>query len=265
MLTADSLSSIPGLAHGFFTRAGGVSGGLYASRNCGFGSGDDRGAVAENRARCMAELGAGLGAGGATLVTLFQIHSATVEVVTQPWPADRAPQGDALVTARPGIAIGVLTADCAPVLLADAEAGVIGAAHAGWKGALGGVLDATLAAMATLGARADRTAAAIGPAIGPRSYEVGPEFQAAFATAGSEAEVGAAGGDLFRPVPGSDRLLFDLPAYVARRLAAAGVAVVEDLACDTVDDPARFFSYRRACKQGEKDYGRLLSAIVRAG
>ena len=168
-------------------------------------------------------------------------------------------KADALVTDRPGVALGVLTADCAPVLLADAEAGVIGAAHAGWKGALTGVLDATVAAMTALGARTERLVGAIGPTIGPRSYEVGPEFRDAFAAAET------ASGDLFSPVADSDRLLFDLPAYVARRLAAAGVAVVEDLACDTVADPERFFSYRRACKQGERDYGRLLSAIVRAG
>ena len=249
MIADPGLTDCPGLAHAFFTRQGGVSNGLYAARNCGFGSGDDRDAVARNRALCLAELGAG------ALVTVNQVHSADVVVADTPWAPNDAPRADALVTDRPGIALGILTADCAPVLLADADAGVIGAAHAGWKGALSGVLDATLSAMARLGARIAQIRAVIGPTIGPASYEVGPEFRDRFVAA-DPATV-----DLFAAGAG-DRLLFDLPGYVLRRLDALGIAQAVSTGHDTLADPDRFFSYRRACHRGEPDYGRLLSAIA---
>ena len=252
MIADPVLADCRTLAHGFFTREGGVSEGLYAARNCGFGSGDDRTAVARNRALCLDELGAG------SLITVHQTHSPDVVVAQAPWAPDQAPRADALVTDRPGIALGILTADCAPVLLADADTGVIGAAHAGWKGALTGVLDATVSAMLRLGARLAQIRAAVGPTIGPRSYEVGPEFRERFVTADP------ATADLFTAGAG-DRLLFDLPGYVLRRLAALGIAQPGVTGHDTLTDPDRFFSYRRACHNGEPDYGRLLSAIVLKG
>ncbi len=179
MILLDPLTRIAGIRHGFFTRAGGVSEGIYASKNCGFGSGDTAANVARNRARCIVELASG----SATLVTAYQIHSAEAVTVTAPWPADASPRADALVTDRPGIALGILTADCAAVLMCDPQAGVVGAAHAGWKGAQSGVLESTVAAMAELGAEAPRIVAAIGPCIAQQSYEVGPEFRARFVAA----------------------------------------------------------------------------------
>jgi len=251
MLTIGPLNALPGLRHGFFTREGGVSEGLYASLNCGLGSGDDPGHVAENRRRAAAALELE----AERLLTCYQVHSPDVVTVERPWAPDERPRADALVTRTPGIALGILTADCAPVLLADAEAGVIGAAHAGWKGALDGVLEATVAAMVALGAEAGRIVAGIGPCIAQRSYEVGPEFPAAFVARAVE------NADFFRPGQG-DRLLFDLKGYAARRLVAAGVGTVLPLPCDTCAEEARFFSYRRACRRGEGDYGRGLSAIA---
>jgi purine-nucleoside/S-methyl-5'-thioadenosine phosphorylase / adenosine deaminase len=252
MLTSASLAVLPGVCHGFFTREGGVSAGLYASLNCGLGSGDDLDRVAENRTRALARLGLPAG----RLATAYQVHSNRAAVAEAPWPADERPRVDALATRTPGLALGILTADCVPVLFADREAGVVAAAHAGWRGALDGVLEATLAVMQRLGARAASTQAAVGPAIEQPSYEVGPEFPTPFL------DQDPANRDFFRAAPRRGHFLFDLKGYVARRLASAGVGEVESLAADTCADGARFFSYRRACLKGEQAYGRLLSAIA---
>jgi len=251
MLTSESLSALNGIRHGFFTREGGVSAGLYASLNCGLGSGDDVDRVAENRTRALA----GLGLPADRLATAYQVHSNRAALAEAPWPADERPQVDALVSRTPGLAVGVLTADCVPVLFADREAGVVAAAHAGWRGALDGVLETTLAAMQKLGARADSTLAAIGPAIEQPSYEVGSEFPAPFL------DQDPANRAFFRKAPRDGHFLFDLKGYVARRLDRAGLIQVERLAADTCAQPERFFSYRRACHNGEPAYGRLLSAI----
>ena len=252
MITAAPLDDLPRLRHAFFTREGGVSRGLYGSLNCGLGSGDRPEAVVENRARAMAMLGRPAEA----LATAYQVHSSRVAIVAEPWPDAARPQVDALVTDRPGVALGILTADCAPVLFADPEARVIGAAHAGWRGARDGVLEATVAAMRDLGAAPQRIVAAIGPAIGPDSYEVGPEFPEHFRSGPDDA------GDLFRPSAREGRFMFDLPRYVARRLERLGVAQIAVTDADTCRDEDRFFSYRRACLRGEPDYGRGLSAIL---
>ncbi|HUK11399.1 MAG TPA: peptidoglycan editing factor PgeF [Stellaceae bacterium] len=253
MITAECLTA-DGIRHGFFTREGGVSEGLYASLNCGFGSGDAPEKVAENRARAAAALGLR----GESLVTCYQIHSASVVVVEAPWTREAAPRADGMVTMRPGIALGVLAADCAPVLLADPDARVIGACHAGWRGALSGVIDATLAEMLRQGARTARVSAAVGPAIGAASYEVGPEFPAPFLAE----DPGSA--DLFRPAARAGHYLFDLPAYVLRRLARLGIRA-HHIGGDTAADETRYFSYRRTCLRGERDYGRLISAIALRG
>lgn len=254
MITLSTLNAIPAIRHGFFTRAGGVSRGLFDSLNCGFGSGDAPAAVAENRARCMRRLDLP----AESLVTVYQIHSPTVVTVTAPWHHSAAPKADAMVTRVPGIALGILTADCAPVLFCDPEAAVIGAAHAGWKGAFGGVLEATLAAMAALGARPERTLAAVGPHIAHRSYEVGADFRERFL------EQDPAHAALFVPARREGHWLFDLGGHVEGRLIAAGVAGVQRTPHDTLSEADRFFSYRRATLQGEPDYGRGLSAIALA-
>lgn len=232
--------------HGFLTRAGGVSTGLLSGMNCGWGAGDDHAAVAENRHR-----GAQAVLPGAPIVAVHQVHSAEVAVVTEPWDDDRRPAADALVTDRPGVLLAIVTADCAPVLLADSKAGVVGAAHAGWRGAHGGVVAACIAAMERLGARADRIAAAVGPCIAQASYEVDEGFPARFAE--KDARFFAPG------EPGHWQ--FDLPGYVAHRLGEAGVARVECLGLDTYADPARFYSFRRATHRGQPDYGRQMSLI----
>ncbi|MBK0399408.1 peptidoglycan editing factor PgeF [Limibaculum sp. M0105] len=237
-----------GIAHGFFTRKGGVSQGIYAGLNCGPGSGDDAGAVAENRERVTAHFGA------ATLVSLHQIHSADVVTVAAPWGSER-PRADAMVTDRPGIALGVLTADCAPVLFADREAGVIGAAHAGWKGAIGGVAEATLEAMERLGAQRQRVVAVIGPTISLRAYEVGPEFVERFIDEDPDHARFFAGG-------AGDRAMFDLPGFLLARLREAGVADAAWTGHCTYSDEASFYSYRRAIHRDEPDYGRLVAAIM---
>jgi hypothetical protein len=252
MLTADVLGRAAGIRHGFFTRQGGVSEGLYASLNCGLGSADDRERVAENRRRAMGRLGLGAEA----LASAYQVHSARVAVVDRPWPDGNRPHVDAMVTGAPGVALGIVTADCAPVLFADGEAGVIGAAHAGWRGASSGVIDATVAAMVELGARNDAIVAAVGPCIQQASYEVGPEFHAQFT--GDDPDTA----DLFRPSPRADHHLFDLSGYVASRLGALSIRAFEALPDDTCADEDRFFSYRRVTLNGGGDYGRLLSAIV---
>lgn len=253
-LTAPSLADIPGLRHGFFTRRGGVSAGIFASLNCGVGSGDDRETVLLNRGRVADALGVDRSA----LASPYQVHGAQVAVVDRAWEPGHGPQADGVVTARRGVAIGVGTADCAPVLFADAANGVIGAAHAGWGGALMGILEATIRAMEQLGANRRRIVAAIGPAIAQASYEVGPEFQGRFLS------VDVNNARFFRPSPRAGHALFDLPAYVRDRLQRAGLASIDHLPLDTYADETRFFSFRRTTHRGERDYGRMLSAIVRA-
>lgn len=252
MITLELLNDMPGLRHGFFTRRGGVSEGLYASLNCGLGSGDAPERVRENRRRAMQSLEVRPDG----LVTLYQVHSPTVAEVDQPFRPGEAPKADGAVTTRRGIALGILTADCAPVLFADAEAGVIGAAHAGWRGALTGILEATVAAMVRLGARTERLSAAVGPCIAQGSYEVGPEFAARFL------EADPANAAFFRPSARPSHHLFDLGGYVAARLRKIGVDKLAAAGHDTAAEPERFFSYRRATLAGEKDYGRALSAIA---
>ena len=243
-----------GIRHGFFTREGGVSEGLFASLNCGFGSGDDAGKVAENRGRAMAALSLERD----RLATCYQLHSPAVVVVDEVWRREDQPRADAMVTRRPGIALGILSADCAPVLLADAEARVVGAAHAGWRGALSGVLEATVRAMTALGAAPGRLRAGIGPAIAQASYEVGPEFPTPF-LAEDPANAG-----FFADAPRAGHFLFDLAGYIARKLERLGVPRIERSGGDTAAEADRFFSYRRACLRRERDYGRELSAICLA-
>ncbi|MYZ48857.1 peptidoglycan editing factor PgeF [Rhizobiales bacterium L72] len=251
-LTAAALQRVPGVAHSFFTRQGGVSSGLYDSMNTGIGSRDDRIAVLANRARAAAHLGVR----PERLATPYQVHSADAVVVTEPWEAGKGPKADALVTDRPGIAIGIGTADCGPVLFADGSAGIVGAAHAGWKGAFTGVLEATIEAMEGLGAERGRIVATLGPMISADAYEVGPEFVARFVAADPENAA------FFRPSERDGHAMFDLPGYIAARLRAAGIGTVDDLALCTYSDENRFFSYRRATHRNEPDYGRQLSAIA---
>ncbi len=251
MITATTLAKLPGLAHAFFTREGGTSEGIYASLNCGLGSRDRPEAVTRNRDLVLEKLGAT----DARLVTVYQVHSPDAVLVERPWARGDAPKADGMASRTPGMVLGILTADCAPVLLADAEGGVIGAAHAGWRGARYGILEATVSAMEGLGADRKRIAAAIGPCIHQPSYEVGPEFQAEFMTED------AANARFLAPSPRTGRFLFDLPGYAAHRLARAGLTSVERIDADTCADESRFFSYRRATLRGEADYGRGISAI----
>jgi YfiH family protein len=252
MITLGPLNDLDGIRHAFFTRTGGVSEGLFASLNCGYGSGDDPEKVARNRAIAMQQVELE----GAALNTCYQIHSAEVATVEAPWAREAAPKVDGMVTDRPGLALGILTADSAPVLLADGEARVIGAAHAGWRGALAGILEATVGAMVKLGARADRIRVGIGPCIAQRSYEVGPEFPQPFLAQDPANEA------FFAPARRAGHHLFDLPAYVGARLAAAGVKRITCAYCDTCAEAGRFFSYRRATLAGEADYGRGLSLVA---
>jgi polyphenol oxidase len=250
VIALDALKT-PGVAHGFFTRDGGVSGGIYASLNCGNGSGDDPAAVAENRARAAAALGVTRDA----LATNHQVHGSDIVTVTDGWRARPRAHADGLVTMERGVALGILTADCVPVLFADAEAGVIGAAHAGWRGAVCGVLEATIQAMAALGAERSRIHAGFGPAIAQASYEVGPEFPAPFLAQDP-------GNERFFVGSPNGKSRFDLPGYVRARLERLGLAAVAATGGDTAAEPERFFSYRRSRLVGEQDYGRLLSAIA---
>jgi purine-nucleoside/S-methyl-5'-thioadenosine phosphorylase / adenosine deaminase len=254
-ITLSALDGEPAIRHAFFTRQGGVSGGMFASLNCGFGSGDDLNAVARNRAIAAAQLDLP----PERLVSCHQIHGTNVMTVEQPWRREDNPRADGTVTKVPGIALGVLAADCAPVLLADPEAGVIGAAHGGWRGTLAGIMEATVTAMVALGARTDRIRAGIGPCIGQPSYEVGPEFPANFAA------VDPASAAFFLPAPRPGHFLFDLPGYIALRLQRLGLAAVERAPHDTAAEEDLFFSYRRACLRGERDYGRGLAAIALTG
>ncbi|MCW5770954.1 MAG: peptidoglycan editing factor PgeF [Rhodospirillaceae bacterium] len=238
----------PGIRHGFFGRQGGVSGGIYGSLNCGPGSADAPDAVRENRARVARTLGAD------HLLSLHQIHGVEVVTVTEPWSENR-PRSDAMVTDRPGIALGTLAADCGPILFADAEAGVIGAAHAGWRGALAGVADATVAAMERLGAVRARIVAVLGPTIAQASYEVGAEFPAPFLAQDRD------NARFFAPGVRPGKFQFDLPGYIVSRLARLGIAG-EWLGHDTCSAPDTYFSYRRTTLAGGGDYGRNVSAIV---
>ena len=247
IITSDAL---PGTRHGFFTRKGGASSGIFAGLNCGTGSSDLSDAVAINRARVAQAMDLPL----SHLVTVNQVHSADVVMLTA--PLDPRPRADALVTATPGLGLAVLTADCQPVLFSDPQAGVIGAAHAGWRGSRDGVLEATLNAMEALGANRAAITAVIGPTISQAAYEVGPEFRERF-TQADAANVG-----FFSPSRRQGHFMFDLPAYLANRLSAEGVGKVADLGLCTYADENRFFSYRRTTHRKESDYGRLISAIA---
>jgi YfiH family protein len=243
VIRSEALSGLP---HGFFGRRGGVSEGVVAGLNVGHGAGDDEGAVAENRNRAVTAV-----LPGAALATVYQVHSADAVTVIRPWPQAERPRADAMATDRPGLLLGVVTADCAPVLLADSEAGVVGAAHAGWRGAHGGVLESVVGEMVGLGAVRERIVAAIGPAIGQANYEVDDAFRAHFT---------AADASFFAPGrPGHWQ--FDLEGYAAMRLERAGVGAVDRLGLDTYSDASRFFSYRRATHRGEPAYGRQISLV----
>lgn len=244
-------AALAGTQHGFLGRRGGVSVGDVAGLNTGLGSGDDPAVVLENRRRALMAV-----APKALFVSVYQVHSADVVVATAPFPDDSRPHADALVTDRPGLALAVVTADCAPVLLADGAAGIVGAAHAGWKGALAGVTDATVAAMEGLGARRDRIAAVIGPCIARASYEVDDSFRQRFCADALANERFFTGGTR------ADHAQFDLEAYVAHRLAAAGIKRIETLGLDTYADEDRFYSFRRATHRGEPNYGRQMSMIA---
>ncbi|GAB4182296.1 MAG: peptidoglycan editing factor PgeF [Thalassobaculales bacterium] len=251
MIQVDALEH-PRLRHAFYGRRGGVSRGLYTSLNCGLGSADDREAVIANRARCMAAIDLP----AAALVTCHQTHSADCMTVERRWEPAASPKADAMATSVPGIALGVLAADCVPVLFAAAQDGVIGAAHAGWKGAKAGVCEATVEAMIELGARPDRIVAVIGPCIQQESYEVGDEFAAEFL------KLNRANARYFAAGRRAGKLQFDISGYVAGRLSALGLAEVHRLDFDTCRDEANFFSYRRSVLRGEPDYGRQISVIA---
>ncbi|HET7679138.1 MAG TPA: peptidoglycan editing factor PgeF [Xanthobacteraceae bacterium] len=251
MLQAKNLSALGGIRHAFFTREGGVSEGLYASLNAGVGSNDDPAKVAENRAR----MAMAVGVTPERFVTAYQIHSPDVVVAEAPWPADARPRADAIVTCVPGLAVGVSTADCGPVLFADPHARVVGAAHAGWRGALAGVLEAAIGAMERLGAERGRLVAAIGPTISQRNYEVGNELVEQFTRAD-------AGNARFFVAGRPGHAQFDLPGLIAARLARAGIGRVEDLGVCTYADPRLFYSFRRTTHRAEPDYGRHVNAIA---
>ncbi len=252
-LTAGTLR-LSGVAHGYFTRLGGVSEGVYATLNGGAGSHDTASAVAENRAR----MAAALGVAAERLAVPYQVHSPDALAISDHWAADARPRCDGIATATPGLALGVTGADCGMILLADPEARVVGAAHAGWKGALTGIVEATVAAMERLGASRCAIQAALGPCIAQASYEVGPEFVAAFAAAGEDTR------RFFVASRKPGHSMFDLSGYIAERAERAGVGGFEDLRLDTYADERRFFSYRRTTHRKEPDYGRLVSAIVLA-
>jgi YfiH family protein len=254
MIRAETLN-LPGLRHAFFTREGGVSGGLYASLNGGVGSRDQGSHVAENRAR----MAAALAVEPNRLLTAYQIHSPDVVVADEPWVAEGRPRADAIVTRTIALAIGVSTADCGPILFADPQARVIGAAHAGWRGALTGVIEATIAAMERLGASRGHIRTAIGPMIRQHNYEVGPDFITRFAAED------ASSASFFRPATREGHALFDLAGYIAARIERAGVEQIEDIGLCTYAEPERFFSFRRTTHRAEPDYGRHINAIALTG
>jgi polyphenol oxidase len=252
---SPALSALSGVGHAFFTREGGVSQGpIYASMNGGLGSGDDRALVLENRRRMAVHLGVAPD----HLVSVWQVHSPDCLEVSGPWPGER-PKADAMATATPGLGLGIATADCGPLLFADAGAHVIGAAHAGWKGAFTGVIEATIFAMERLGARRKHITAVIGPMLSQKNYEVGPEFSARFLAEN------AGNRRFFIPSATPEHMMFDLPAYNMLRLERAGVGRAETLGFCTYADEERFYSYRRTTHRREADYGRLISAICLAG
>jgi YfiH family protein len=251
-IEAPELSSHSGVRHAFFTRHGGVSEGAYASLNGGLGSSDERPRVIENRRRMTEQLGFPPEA----LISVHQVHSPDVVAVEHPFPYDARPRADGMVTTRPGVALGITTADCGPVLFADPEAGVVGACHAGWRGALTGVLEATVEAMEKLGACRRHIVAVLGPTISQAAYEVGPEFVAQFR------DRDEANDRFFGPSAREGHSMFDLPGYIGARLTACGIAEYADLALCTYSDEGRFFSFRRATHRREPDYGRLISAIA---
>jgi hypothetical protein len=252
MVQAASLAGLAGIRHAFFTRSGGVSQGIYASLNGGIGSRDAPANVAENRARMAATLGVR----PERLLTAYQTHSADVVTVNAPWTPDTRPRADAIVTRARGLAIGATTADCGPVLFADAQAGVVGAAHAGWRGAFNGVLEATIEAMEFLGAERSRLVVGLGPMIRQPNYEVGAEFVARFEAAD------AGNGRFFQASARAGHALFDLPGYIAARLRGCGIAHIEDVGRCTYAAPQDFFSYRASTHRGEPDYGRHVNAIA---
>lgn len=252
MQQARSLAALPGLRHAFFTREGGVSSGIYDSLNGGVGSNDAPDKVAENRAR----MAGALGVAPAALLTAYQIHSADVVVAERPWTHAERPRADAIVTRTAGLAVGVSTADCGPVLFADPQARVIGAAHAGWRGAFTGILEATIAAMEDLGADRNRIEAALGPMIRQPNYEVGPEFVSRFKAADPD------NARFFVPSPRADHALFDLAGYIAARLDRAGISRIEDVGTCTYANPSDLYSYRRSVHCAEPDYGRHVNAIT---
>jgi YfiH family protein len=251
-IEAASLARLPGIRHGFFTREGGVSEGLYAALNCGPGSGDAAVNVAENRRRVVRHLGGRYD----DVVTVYQVHSGDAVAVDAPIAAGNRPKADGLVTRTPGLAIGILTADCTPVLFADPDAKVVGAAHAGWRGAKDGVIEATISAMEQLGAQRQTIIAAIGPTINQTAYEVGPEFEEQF-LAGCPNN-----GRFFRRDSADARAHFDLPAYVEARLAEARIGEIERQTLCTYGNESLFFSFRRSQHRSEGDYGRQIAAIV---
>jgi polyphenol oxidase len=249
---ANCLRDVKGVAHGFFGRAGGVSKGIYEGLNCGLGSNDDRANVLENRARVAHYLGATT----PTVLTCYQIHSATAIVVDAPWAPDAQPRADAVVTRTRGLAIGALAADCAPIIFADPVAGVVAAAHAGWRGALDGIVEATVTAMETLGSQRGNILAAVGPCIAHTAYEVGPEFKGRFTSTSDRNK------DYFSALLVGGRDHFDLPRFVADKLAEAGCKTYERSDRCTYANSADYFSFRRTTHLGEDDYGRQISAIM---
>jgi purine-nucleoside/S-methyl-5'-thioadenosine phosphorylase / adenosine deaminase len=252
MIRLGRLDNAGGIRHGFFTRQGGVSDGLFASLNCGYGSRDRAERIEQNRTIAMRMLGFS----GDRLVTCRQVHSAVAVTVKEPWPHRTAPAADAMATNRPGVVLGVLAADCAPLVLCDPVTRVIGAAHAGWRGAFAGVAEAAVEAMERLGAARRRIRVGIGPCIGPASYEVGPEFPQPILARDPAVQ------RYFTPARRADHFMFDLAGYIAYRLSAFGVPVIERAPHDTMAEPDLFFSYRRACLRGEPAFGLGLSAIA---
>jgi len=252
MLKAKNLEALDGIRHAFFTREGGVSSGVYEGLNGGTGSNDKPEHITENRAR----MAAAVGVKPENFLTAYQIHSPDVVVAERPWPQSERPRADAIVTKVPGLAIGISTADCGPVLFADPQARVLGAAHAGWRGAFGGVIESTLTAMEKLGADRTRVVAAAGPMISQPNYEVGQELVDRFVAADP------ANARFFAPATRPGHAMFDLPGYVVARLTAAGVRHVENLAVCTYGNPAQFYSYRRSTHRAEPDYGRHINAIA---
>ncbi|MBF9234337.1 peptidoglycan editing factor PgeF [Microvirga alba] len=250
-IEAPELACYPNLHHAFFTRQGGVSEGIYASLNGGLGSSDDPAKVAENRRRMAEDLNVAPNA----LISVHQIHSPDAVIVEGPWAAER-PKADGMATAVPGIALGITTADCGPILFADPHAGVIGAAHAGWRGALTGVLEGTIEAMERLGAKREQIVAVLGPTISQAAYEVGPDFVTRF----TDADAGYR--RFFEPSERADHAMFDLPGFIGTRLEAAGIAEFTNLGLCTYSNEDYFFSYRRTTHRNEPDYGRLISAIT---